>query len=34
MEAMTDPDGDVIPSQDNPYGFGGTIFWAMRGIDR
>ena len=34
MEAMVDPDGDVIPTEDNPYGFGGGFVWAMRGIDR
>ena len=34
MEAIVDPDGDVIPTEDNPYGFGGGVVWAMRGIDR
>jgi len=34
MEAMVDPDGDVIPSENNPYGFGGSYVSAMRGIDK
>lgn len=34
MEAMVDPNGDVIPTEDNPYGFGGGFVWAMRGIDK
>ncbi len=34
MEAMVDPEGDVIPSEDNPYGFGGGFVWAMRGIEK
>jgi hypothetical protein len=33
MEVITDPDGDVIPSPDNPYGLGNTFVAAMRGID-
>jgi hypothetical protein len=33
METLTDPDGDVLPSPDNPYGMGGTFAAAMRGID-
>jgi hypothetical protein len=34
MEVMTDPDGGVIPSPDNPYGLGNTFVAAMRGIDK
>jgi hypothetical protein len=34
MEAMVDPEGNVIPSESNPYGFGGGFVWAMRGIDK
>jgi hypothetical protein len=33
MEVVTDPDGDVIPSPDNPYGMGGGFVAAMRGIE-
>jgi hypothetical protein len=33
METLTDPDGGVVPSPDNPYGMGGTLIAAMRGID-
>jgi hypothetical protein len=33
METLTGPDGDVLPSPDNPYGMGGTFVAAMRGLD-
>lgn len=33
MEVLTDPDGGVVPSPDNPYGMGGSYVAAMRGID-
>jgi hypothetical protein len=33
METLTDPDGGVVPSADNPYGMGGSYVTAMRGID-
>ncbi len=33
METVTGPDGDVLPSPDNPYGLGNTFIAAMRGID-
>jgi Domain of unknown function (DUF4394) len=32
MEVLTDPDGDVVPSPDNPYGMGGTFVAAMRAL--
>jgi hypothetical protein len=32
MEAMVDPNGDVIPSEDNPYGMGGSFVAAMRAL--
>ena len=32
MEVMTDPDGDVIPSEGNPYGMGGAFVAAMRSL--
>jgi hypothetical protein len=32
MEVLTDPDGNVIPSPDNPYGMGGTFVLAMRAL--
>jgi hypothetical protein len=34
METLADPDGNVPPSPDNPYGMGGSFVWAMRGIDQ
>jgi hypothetical protein len=34
MEVLADPDGNVPPSPDNPYGMGGSIVFAMRGIDQ
>jgi hypothetical protein len=33
MEVVTDPNGDVIPSPDNPYGLGNTFVAAMRGVE-
>jgi hypothetical protein len=30
MELLVDENGDVIPSEDNPYGMGGTFVAAMR----
>jgi hypothetical protein len=33
METVTDPDGGVVPSPDNPYGMGGSFLAAMRGLD-
>jgi hypothetical protein len=32
MEVMTDPNGDVIPSEGNPYGMGNTFVAAMRAL--
>jgi hypothetical protein len=32
MEVLVDPDGDVVPSPDNPYGMGGSFVAAMRAL--
>jgi hypothetical protein len=32
MEVLTDPNGDVIPSEDNPYGMGNSFVAAMRAL--
>ena len=32
MEALVDENGDVIPTEDNPYGMGGTFVAAMRAV--
>ena len=32
MEAMVDPNGDVLPSEGNPYGMGGSFVAAMRAL--
>jgi hypothetical protein len=34
MEVLADPEGNVTPSPDNPYGMGGSLVFAMRGIDQ